>query len=274
LGAFVIWGLSPLYFALLNDVPAFEVVAHRILWALPVIALYAVLTGRWAGVRPVAREPRTLLVVAVAAAMISVNWVVFIVAIQTGQTAQASFGYYIYPIIAVILGALVFRERIGGVQRIAAGLAALGVLCIAVEYGTAPWLALVVAGTFAAYGTIRKSSAVSPLVGVVWELALVAPFLLGYLVWVGGGVFGTDWTVSLTLMGASLFTGIPLVMYVEAARRLDFSTVGVLFYINPTLQFVCALLLGEALDSVVLGAFVIIWAAVALYCYDLMRRRG
>jgi len=274
LGAFVLWGLSPLYFALLGDLPAMEVVAHRILWALPVIALYAAMTGRWAGVRQVAREPRTLAVVAVAAATISVNWVVFIVAIQTGRTAQASFGYYIYPIIAIFLGALVFRERIGGVQRIAAALAALGVLCIAVEQGAAPWLALVVAGTFAAYGTIRKALPVGPLEGVVWELALVAPFLLLYLAWIGGGVFGTDWTVSLTLMGASLFTGIPLVMYVEAAKRLDFSTVGVLFYLNPTLQFVCALLLGEALDGAVLAAFGIIWAGVALYCWDLMRRRG
>lgn len=274
MGAFVIWGLSPLYFALLDDVPAFEVVAHRILWALPVIALYAALTGRWARVRAVGREPRTLLAAALAAAFISVNWFLFIHAIQTGQTAQASFGYYIYPLIAVILGGAVFRERITGPQRIAAALAALGVAWIALERGTPPWLALAVAGSFAVYGAIRKSAAIGPLVGVVWELALVAPFLLLYLAWIGGGVFGTGWGVSLWLMGCSLFTGIPLVMYVEAARRLDFSTVGVLFYLNPTLQFVCALLLGEALSLPVLGAFGIIWAGVALYCTDLMRRRG
>jgi len=272
LGAFVLWGLSPLYFALLNDVPAFEVVAHRILWALPVIALYAVLTGRGDRIRQVAREPHTLRTLALATAMISVNWFIFIHAIQTGQTAQASFGYYIYPIIAVVLGAVVFRERVGGVQRLAVGLAALGVLCIAVERGALPWIALVVAASFAAYGTIRKSSPVGPLVGVVWELALVSPLLLAYLAWAGGGVFGADWTTSLLLVGCSLFTGIPLVMYVEAAKILNFSTVGVLFYLNPTLQFVSAIILGEALSLPVLGAFGIIWAGVGLYCWDLMRR--
>jgi len=272
LGAFVIWGVSPLYFALLNDVPAFEVVVHRIVWALPVIVAYAVLTGRWGKVRQVAREPRTLRTLALATSMISCNWFIFIHAIQTGQTAQASFGYYIYPIIAVVLGALVFRERITPLQRIAASLAAIGVLWIAVEQGTPPWIALIVACSFAAYGTIRKASPVGPLVGVVWELALVTPLLLGYLVWVGGGVFGADWQTSLMLIGCSLFTGIPLVMYVEATKILNFSTVGVLFYLNPTLQFVSALILGEILSLPVLGAFGVIWAGVALYCWDLTRR--
>ena len=268
----MIWGVSPLYFALLNDLPAIEVVAHRIVWAVPVIAIYAALTGRWARVRQVGREPRRLAPVALAAALISVNWFVFILAIQGGRTFEASFGYYIYPIIAVLLGAAVFRERIGPLGWAAAALAALGCLWIAVERGTPPWIALVVAGSFAAYGTIRKAVPVGPLVGVLWELALVTPPLLLYLAWIGGGAFGAGGGLSLLLLGCSLFTALPLVMYVEAAKLLRFSTVGILFYLNPSLQFASALLLGEALSLPVLAAFGFIWAGVALYCYDLMRR--
>ncbi len=271
--SFVIWGLSPLFFALVNDVPPMEVVAHRILWSLPVIAIYAVMTGHWPRFVQAAREGRTMLSLAAATAFISVNWFVFIFAIQLGQTSQASFGYYIYPILAVLLGAVVFRERITPLQWIAAALCVAGVLLIAVERGTMPWIALVVATTFAIYGIIRKTIAVGPLVGVLWELTLVSGPLLAYLIHVGGGAFLADARTALLLIGCSLFTGIPLVMYVEAAKRLQFSTVGVLFYLNPTLQFVSALIMGETLSLPVLAAFGVIWAGVALYCHDLMRRR-
>ncbi len=273
LWAFVIWGLSPLFFALVNDVPPMEVVAHRILWSMPVIAVYAMLTGRWQRFLEAGREGRTMLALVAATAFISVNWFVFIFAIQLGQTAQASFGYYIYPILAVLLGAIVFRERITRLQWIAAALCVAGVLLIAAERGTMPWIALIVAVTFAIYGIIRKTIAVGPLVGVLWELTLVSGPLLAYLVYVEGGAFLTDARTALLLAGCSLFTGIPLVMYVEAAKRLQFSTVGVLFYLNPTLQFVSALIMGEVLSLPVLAAFGIIWAGVALYCHDLMRRR-
>lgn len=256
----------------MNDVPPVEVVAHRILWSVPVIALYAGMTGRWGRFLQAGRDGRTMLALVTATAFISVNWFVFIFAIQIGQTSQASFGYYIYPIVAVVLGALIFRERISGLQWIAAGMAATGVMLIALERGTLPWIALVVAGSFAVYGVIRKSVAVGPLVGVLWELTLVSGPLLFYLWVVGGGAFMGDGRTALLLIGCSLFTGIPLVMYVEAAKLLDFSTVGVLFYLNPTLQFVSALILGEVLSGPVLIAFAVIWAGVALYCYDLMRR--
>ncbi len=214
-----------------------------------------------------------MLALVTATAFISVNWFGFIYAIQIGQTAQASFGYYIYPIIAVLIGAAVFRERITGLQWAAAGLATTGVLMIAMDRGTLPWIALIVAGTFAVYGVIRKTIPVGPLVGVLWELTLVSGPLFAYLWFVGGGAFFADTRTALLLIGCSLFTGIPLVMYVEAAKRLNFSTVGVLFYINPTLQFVSALIMGEVLSLPVLAAFGVIWAGVALYCYDLLRRR-
>jgi chloramphenicol-sensitive protein RarD len=272
LGSFVIWGVSPLFFALVNHVPAFEVMAHRILWSLPVIAIYAALTGRWTRFVQTAREGRTMLSLGLATAFIAVNWFIFIYAIQIGQTAQASFGYYIYPIVAVMLGAMVFREHITPLQWSAAAVATVGVALIAVERGALPWIALVVAATFSVYGVIRKRVTVGPLVGVLWELTLASGPLAAYLWFFGSGAFSQDAQTALLLIGCSVFTGIPLVMYVEAAKRLKFSTVGVLFYINPTLQFVSALILGEALNLAVLAAFGVIWLGVALYCYDLTRR--
>jgi len=270
---FAIWGLSPLYFALINHVPAFEVMVHRVIWAVPMVGLYAAMTGQWGAVRAVGRSRRGMAVMAMAAAMVSINWFVFVYAIQTGRTAEASFGYYIYPLLAVVLGALVFRERITGLQRGAAALAAVGVLGIAIARGTPPWIALIVACSFAIYGAIRKSSSVGPLVGVFWELILMTPPMLLYLAWISGGVFGADMGTSLLLVGCSFFTAVPLIIYVEVTKILEFSTVGVLFYLNPTLQFISALLLGEALSMGEVGAFGIIWIGVAIYCYDLLRRR-
>lgn len=272
LAATILWGLSPLYYSLLNSVPAMEVVAHRILWSLPCLAIYAVMTGRGPRFIEAGRSPRILLTVAVASAFISVNWVAFVYAIQIGQTAQASFGYYIYPLAAIILGALVFRERISPLQWLAAVIAVIGVVWIAMERDAAPWLALLVATTFAIYSIIRKTALVGPLIGVLWELTLVTPFLLLYLVYVGGGAFFYDWETAMLLIGGSLFTGLPLVFFVEASKLLRFSTMGVLFFVNPTLQFISAVLLGEAITLPVLGAFGVIWMAVALYCYALIRQ--
>ncbi len=269
--ATVIWGLSPLYYAQLNAVPAGEVVAHRILWSFPVIALYGLATGRWARFVEAGRSARMIGAMGLATSMISVNWVVFVVAIQIGQTAQASFGYYIYPIIVVVLGRVVFGERITPLQWAAASIAACGVFWLGLHFDGMPWIAIVVGLTFAAYGVIRKRTEIGPLVGVMWELTLVMPILALYLLWVGGGVFGQDMRVSMLLIGSSLFTAIPLVMFVEAAKRLRFSTVGVLFYINPTLQLASALILGEALSAQKITAFCVIWLAVALYCFELLR---
>lgn len=272
LGAMVIWGFSPLGFSQLNHVPALEVVAHRILWSLPVVLGYALLTGRRERLMAVGRNPRLMRMLALSTSLISVNWVVFIYAIQIGRTSEASFGYYIYPITVVVLGALFFRERITPLQWLAAGIAGCAVSWLMLRFGEVPWIALIVAMTFAFYGVVRKASDIGPLVGVTLEIMIVTPFLLAYLIWVGGGAFGSDFQTTFWLIAASLFTGIPLVMFVEAAKRLPYSTVGVLFYVNPTLQFVSALILGEAVTGDRLLAFGVIWVGVAIYCYELRRR--
>ena len=270
--ATLIWGFSPLYYAAMSHIPPFEVVVHRILWSLPPIVIYALWTGRGPRFIEAGRDRRKLAAMALSTAAISVNWVAFIYAIQIGETAQASFGYYIYPLAVLLIGVIVFREGITALQWIAAAIAGFGVLWIGWRLGEMPWLALLVMATFALYGTVRKAAQISPMIGVLWELLLVTPVLLAYLVWIGGGRFFVDFSDALWLIGGSLFTGIPLIMFVESAKRLRFSTVGVLFYINPTLQFVSAIILGEPFSADRLIGFGLIWVAVALYCVELIRQ--
>ncbi len=270
--ATVTWGVSPLYYALLGHIPPLEVVVHRIVWSLPPIIIYALMTGRRARFVETGRDKRKLAALALSTFAIFVNWVVFIYAIQIGQTAQASFGYYIYPLAVLLLGVLIFQETISRLQCLAAVIAAFGVLWIGLRFGAMPWISLIVMATFAFYGVIRKAAQVGPMVGMLWELLLILPVLLGYFIWIGGGQFFEDWRDALLLIGGSLFTGIPLILFVEATKRLRFSTVGVLFYINPTLQLVSALILGEAFGQDRAIGFGLIWIAVALYCAELIRQ--
>lgn len=270
--ATVTWGVSPLYYAQMSHIPPFEVVVHRILWSLPPIIAYALWTGRKARVLEAGRDRRKLAAMALSTAAISVNWVMFIYAIQIGMTNEASFGYYIYPLAVLLLGVVVFGERLSGLQWLAAAIAASGVAWVGLRYGAPPWIAITVMATFALYGTIRKAAQIGPMIGVIWELLLVAPILLIYLIWLKGGAFAGDWRDALLLIGGSFFTGIPLILFVEATKRLRFSTVGVLFYINPTLQFISAVILGETLGRDKLIGFALIWVAVAIYCFELIRQ--
>lgn len=270
--ATVTWGVSPLYYAQMNHIPPFEIVVHRIVWSLPPIIIYALLTGRRQRFFEVGRDKRKLAAMCLSTLAISANWIVFIYAIQIGQTAQASFGYYIYPLAVLLLGVALFKENITQIQWIAAGIAAIGVAWMGIRFGELPWISLSVMTTFALYGVIRKAAQIAPLVGVLWELCLILPFLLSYLIWIGGGRFFADWNDALLLVGGSLFTGVPLILFVEATKRLRFATVGVLFYINPTLQLVSAIILGEAFGIDRIVGFSLIWIAVALYCAELIRQ--
>lgn len=270
--ATAIWGVSALYYAQMSHIPPFEVVAHRIIWSLPPIIAYALITGRRARFFEAGRSKSALAAMSLSTLAISVNWVLFIYAIQIGETAQASFGYYIYPLAVLLLGVIVFKEEITKPQWLAAAFAAGGVLWIGLRFGEIPWISLIVMASFALYGTIRKAAQIGPMIGVLWELLLITPLLLIYVLWIGGGRFLADWHDAVWLIGGSLFTGIPLILFVEATKRLRFATVGVLFYINPTLQFVSALILGEAFGIDRAIGFGLIWIAVALYCIELLRQ--
>jgi len=278
LAAFCIWGLAPLYFRAIGTVPPFEIVAHRVLWSAILLAgLIALLpfTGGFARVRGVLVQPRLLGLLAFTALLTGSNWLVFIWAIDAGRLLEASLGYFINPLVSVALGALFLRERLRPLQAAAVAIACAGVGWRVWQLGSLPWIALFLAGTFGLYGLLRKRAPVEAASGLFIETLLVAPLALAWLVWVGqqGGLsFGsgarTDWLLPLT----GVITAVPLMLFAVGARRLPLATVGFLQYLAPSLNFLVAVLVfREPLDATQLVGFALIWFALAVYSFDLLR---
>jgi chloramphenicol-sensitive protein RarD len=276
LGAFVSWGLLPLYLRLLRAVPAIEVVAHRVAWSLILLVVLVLATGRARGVLAAARG-RTLLLLAASAALIGANWLIYIWAVQHGHVLEASLGYFINPLVNVALGVAVLRERIGRVQALAIAVAAAGVVALAVSGGGAIWVPLSLAISFGLYGLIRKIAAIDAIGGLTVETALLllpALLVIGWTSSTGAAAFGQDRTLDLLLIGAGAITAAPLLMFAAAARRLRYATLGLLQYISPTLQFAeAALLFGEPLRPIHLVTFGLIWIGCALYAWGGWRDR-
>lgn len=272
--ACVVWGLSGIYYKALSAVPPLEVLAHRTLWSLVFLGLVLAGQGRL-GALVAALRSRALWVLAVSALVISANWFGFIWSVQNGRAVEASLGYYIFPLVAVMLGVVVFREAMGRAQMLAVALAAVAVLYLTLRLGTAPWIALFLATTFGLYGLIKKRLDVGPVVSVAAEVALLAPFalvLLGakYLGALGfaphSGAFGTDLVHSLMLVGSGIITGGPLILFSYAARRVRLATLGLVQYLNPTLQFAVAVVVfGEPFTAAHAVTFGLIWGALAIY---------
>ncbi len=269
----VTWGLSPIFYHALAGVPVLEVLAHRTIWSLVFFLivlgiqrrlseLARAITGPWAGR------------VAAAALLVSTNWGVFIWAVQTGHVVQSSLGYYIYPLIAVLLGVAIFRERLGRVQAFAVALTVLAVALLTWGLGVAPWISLSLAVTMGLYGVVKKSLPLGPVLSVAAEVALLTPLALAWLVAQGAGLvpgaaplaFGSSPGLTLLLVLSGVITAIPLVLFSYAARRVEMTTMGLMFYLNPTLQFLCAVLVfGEAVTRWHMIAFAMIWTAIAIY---------
>ncbi|WP_118135270.1 EamA family transporter RarD [Oceanicella sp. SM1341] len=277
--ACTIWGLSPLFYRALAGVPALEVLAHRTLWSFVFFAIVILLTGRGARVRAALGSRREMGLLLVAAAMVSTNWFLFIFAVQSGQTIESSLGYYIFPLLAGAIGWAVLREGMGRLQGLGFALAAAAVTFIAVWHGVLPWMALALAGTFAAYGLAKRGVSSGPVTSVFAEMIWILPLAL---LWIAGaqlagwggpgaGAFGGPDTWLLVLSGP--LTGVPFMLFSHAAKSLRYSTVGVAFYVNPTLQFLVAVLaFGEAFTPAEGVAFPLIWAGVALYSIGLVRQ--
>jgi len=269
LGACTIWGLSPLYYKLLDHVPPIEVLAHRTLWSCVFFACVLLVQGRLGLVRLALSGRRDALVVGFAALMISTNWFFFISSIQIGKAIEASLGYYTFPLASVLLGAAVFGERLGRAQMLAVALAAVAVAVLTAGLGVAPWIALILAITFGLYGVVKKSLSVGPVVSVTAEVALLSPVAMVVL-WrvhdAGGGHFAAGTADSLLLMVSGPLTATPLILFSFAARRLRLATVGLLQYLNPTLQFLVAtLVFREVFSPWHAIAFALIWTALAIY---------
>jgi chloramphenicol-sensitive protein RarD len=271
--AYTAWGLLPVFFKQLIQVNAFEVVMHRMMWSL--VFLLCVLAGlkRWAWLRDVARQPRVLLAFGVSALLLSVNWSVYVWAVQNAHMVDASLGYFILPLVNVALGFAFLRERPRPRQWLAVAVAAAGVLWLTVQAGRLPWVALVLAITFGIYGLLRKLAKLGALEGLTLETLLLSPLavgLLGWWAWHGQGalVQGDPATLGWLLLAGPL-TAIPLLLFAAGARRIPMATLGILQYISPSLQMLLGVwLYGEAFEPARAIGFYLIWAALVLYSAD------
>ena len=271
--AFVIWGLLPIYLHLLRAVPATQVLGHRILWSLALLLIVVTTMRRWPAIRAALRG-RVLPMLCLSAALISVNWFLYIWSVANAHVLEASLGYFINPLVNVALGVLVLRERVSRVQGVAIALAAAGVLAMAVG-GGALWISLTLAVSFGLYGLIRKLVAIDALGGLTVETLLLAPFAAVALALAGAtgtAAWGGGARIDLLLAFTGVATAAPLLLFAAAARRLRYSTLGLLQYIAPTLALLEAVLLfGEPLRAVHLITFPLIWLGCGLYAWDSLR---
>jgi chloramphenicol-sensitive protein RarD len=271
--ACVIWGLSPLFYALLSHVPPLEILAHRTIWSLVVFVAYLGLQRRLRELPRALSTPRRFLLTAAATAMISVNWFLFIYAVGVGRTVEASLGYYIFPLVAVLIGAAVLREGLSRAQAVSVALAAAAVIVLTLGLGAPPWISLVLATTFGIYGLLKRWVAAGPVVSVTAEVLLFLPLAAGLLLWIGltRGFGYTGLDVALFVLSGPL-TAVPLMLFSYAAKRAAMATVGLIQYLNPTLQFLCAvLILNEVVTLWHMVALPMIWVALALYSWATLR---
>lgn len=280
LGAFCLWGFLPLYFDEIGPrVNAWEVLSHRIIWAALALAVYTLISGKLARVTAVFRQPTMLLALAASALCIGTNWIVFIWAVTHNHVLDSSLGYYITPLLNVLMGLVFLGERLRSLQWLAVGLAGGGVAVLIGAFGTFPWVALTLATAFGLYGLIRKQVPVDSATGLLVETLLLMPVALSVMVWLSYRhqvtFLHTSVTMDLLLIGAGLVTVVPLLLFATGARRLRLGTIGLLQYITPTLQFLSAVfLLGEPFTRADAITFACIWAGLAVYSADALRRRG
>jgi len=271
--AFTIWGLFPVYLYPLRGVPALQVIAHRIIWSCLFLVAWLLLRGELGDLRATLARPALLARLALTATLISINWLVYVWAVTHSHVVDTSLGYYINPLVNVLLGVIVLRERLNRAQWTAIGLAALAVLYLALLAGRPPWIAGTLAVSFSLYGFVRKVISVEALPGLTTETLLLMPLAAGYLAWcqwAGSGALTTQGAgVAALLIGSGLVTAIPLFLFAYGARLLPYSTVGVLQYIAPSLQLLCGVVLyRESFGPARAAGFALIWAALLIYAVD------
>ena len=275
IGAYVLWGGLPLFLKLLAGVPALQILAHRALWSLALLAGAATLLGRWPPILAHARNRRTLIMLAASATLIATNWLIYIWAVFDGQMLAASLGYFINPLVNVALGVAVLGERLRRLQALAVGLAAVGVSAMALSGAGGIWISLALALTFGVYGLVRKLVAPDALAGLLIETALLAPLAIGCILWSAGqgeSAFGHAPGLDALLIMSGAVTAAPLLMFAAAARRMRYATLGLFQYIAPTMLFLeSVLLFGERMTAVHIFTFACIWIGLAIYAIDGLR---
>ena len=276
--AYSIWGLFPLYWKLVEHVPALQIISHRIAWSFVTLALVG--AARF-GRRLVAAglQTRVVAIYAIAAVLITINWFLYVYAVNTGFVLETSLGYFITPLVNVLLGVIVLRERLRPLQWCAVALAAIGVLQLTFGYGSLPWIAIGLAISFGSYGLVKKKAPLDSLAGLTLETAIVVIPAAAYLFTVnanGHGAFAhSGLTTDVLLIGGGPVTVVPLLLFASAVRRVTLTTVGLLQYIAPTIQFFLgAFLYGEPFAGTRLVGFVIVWTACLLFSIDGLRARS
>jgi chloramphenicol-sensitive protein RarD len=273
LAAYLLWGFFPLYFKWVAHVPPLEVLAHRIAWSLVTLLAILAATREWRKVRTALTQGKTLITLVVTTILISTNWFVFIVAVDRGQVLQSSFGYFINPLVSVLLGFLFLGERLRRLQMVSLALAGAGVVVLTLHQGSVPWISLVLATTFALYGLLRKIVPAGALTGLFVETLLLFPAATGFLIYlavVGKGAFPAATAGDNILLPlAGVITAIPLLWFSAAARRLSLASIGFMQYITPTIHFLLAVVaFAEPFSRAHLAGFACIWTGLLLYSYD------
>ncbi len=274
LSAYLLWGFLPLYMKALAHVPTWEVIAHRILWSVPVAGVILLVLGRTAELKAALRTPRMLGMGAVTAALITVNWGIYVWSIQSGHALDAALGYYINPLFSIFLGSVLLKEKLSPAQWAAIGLAALAVVVLTVEAGQVPFAALGLTLTWGAYAYFKKMLPIGPNQGFMLEVLILSPFALAYLVWRGpeNVLFTGDAGIVALLLSAGVVTAVPLMLYANGAKLLRLSTIGIMQYTAPTMIFLTAVFwFGEPFGMARAIAFPMIWAALAIYTVALLR---
>ena len=273
--AFALWGVLPLFYKELAHVPVLDVLAHRGLWALAFLVCLVTARGRWPQVMAALANRRAVAILALTGLLIAANWGGFIYSVVSGHVLEASLGYFINPLMNVALGVVLLAERLNRAQRVAIGLAALGVLNEIVVIGDVPWIALFLASSFAAYGYLRKTVPVESLDGLLVEMALLSPVMAGYLLWLGGPLLGLpqwDMATLILLLLTGPFTAIPLLLFAAGARAIHMATLGLLQFLAPSTMFLLAVLVfGEPFTLANALTFAGIWTGLAVFAWDAWR---
>ena len=274
LSAYALWGILPLYFKAIAAVAPFDIVAHRVLWSLPFLALLITISRSWSKVRGAVADRRTLGILFVTALLIGGNWLLYVYAVNNGHLLAASFGYYLNPLANVLLGRFVLKEKLNRLQWTAVAIAAAGISVLAAGALAQLWISLTLCATFASYGLLRKVVRADAVTGLAIETVILLPVALLWLAWrhsIGVPVMGATPALTGLLLLAGIVSTTPLLLFTAASKRLPYSTLGMLQFIAPTLQFIIAILYGEPLTSAHLIAFPAIWIALGLYVTALLR---
>ncbi|MGB3831021.1 MAG: EamA family transporter RarD [Mesorhizobium sp.] len=278
LSAYLLWGVLPFYMKAVAHIPAIEVVAHRVVWSVPVAGALLVWLGRTGDIGRALRTPRTLLMGMLTAALITINWCIYVWAIAAGRTLETALGYYINPLFSVFLGAVLLGERLSRAQKLAIALTVVAVAIMTWETGGLPWVSIALAVSWAFYALFKKTLPIGPAQGFFLEVLLLAVPALGYIIWVeatGSGHFGDYGMADVWLLAAAgLATAVPLILYANGAKLLRLSTIGIMQYIAPTIIFFIAVLaFHEPFSSERAVAFALIWAALAIYSWSMLAGR-